>query len=59
MRCNLSSRLVLESIAIVLVILWLIGIVASYTFGGYIHLLLIAAFVTVVFRIMRGKDPLK
>ena len=49
----------LESIAIALVVLWLIGIVASYTLGGYIHLLLIAAFVVVVFRIVRGKDPLK
>ena len=49
----------LESIAIILVLMWLLGMISSYTIGGYIHLLLIVALVAVVFRIVRGRDPLK
>ena len=49
----------LEAIAIILVILWLLGLVSSYTLGGYIHLLLVLALVVVLVRIIRGKDPLK
>ena len=49
----------LETIAVVLIIMWLLGMVSSYTLGGYIHILLIVALVTVVIRVLRGKDPLK
>jgi hypothetical protein len=49
----------LETIAIVLVVLWLLGLVSSYTLGGYIHILLVIALVVVLIRIIRGKDPLK
>lgn len=49
----------LETIAILLVLMWLLGMVSSYTLGGYIHILLIVALVVVVLRLVRGKDPLK
>jgi hypothetical protein len=49
----------LETIAIVLVLLWLLGMVSSYTIGGYIHILLVVALVTVIIRLVRGRDPLR
>ena len=45
----------LESIAIVLVILWIIGLVTSYTMGGLIHILLVIAVVTVLLRLISGR----
>ncbi len=49
----------LEAIAIVLVLMWLLGMVSSYTIGGYIHLLLLIALITVIIRLVRGRNPLK
>ncbi|MFT3781944.1 MAG: lmo0937 family membrane protein [Nibricoccus sp.] len=48
----------LETIAIILLVLWLLGLVSSYTLGGYIHLLLVLAIVTILIRVIRGRDPL-
>jgi uncharacterized protein DUF5670 len=48
----------LETIAIILVILWLLGMVSSYTLGGFIHILLVIAVVVVIIRIIRGRNPL-
>jgi hypothetical protein len=48
----------LETIAVVLVILWLLGMVSSYTLGGFIHILLVIAVIVVIVRIIRGRDPL-
>jgi len=48
----------LETIAITLVVLWLIGLVSSYMFGGFIHVLLVLAVFVMVFRIFRGRNPL-
>ncbi len=48
----------LETIAIVLVVLWLLGLVSSYTMGGFIHLLLVLALVTILIRVIRGTKPL-
>jgi hypothetical protein len=48
----------LETIAIVLVILWLLGMVSSYTLGGFIHILLVIAVVVVIIRVIRGRNPL-
>lgn len=45
----------LQTIAIVLVILWLLGIVSSYTMGGFIHILLVAALVVVLLRLIQGR----
>lgn len=49
----------LERIAIILVLLWLVGIVSAYTLGGGVHVLLIAAVVLVIVRVVRGSDPLQ
>jgi hypothetical protein len=48
----------LETIAIILVILWLLGLVSSYTLGGFIHLLLILAIVVILLRVIQGRRAL-
>lgn len=48
----------LQTIAIVLIILWLLGLVTSNTMGGLIHVLLVIAIVLVLARIIQGKKPL-
>ena len=45
----------LETIAVVLVLLWLLGFVTSYTMGGLIHILLIAALVVILIRFIQGR----
>lgn len=45
----------LETIAIVLLVLWLLGLVTSYTIGGLIHLLLVIAIVVILVRVIQGK----
>lgn len=44
-----------ETIAILLVILWALGLVSSYTMGGFIHILLVLAIVVIVIRVIQGK----
>jgi len=48
----------LYTIAMVLVILWLLGLVTSYTMGGLIHILLVIAIVVILLRIISGRKPL-
>lgn len=48
----------LETVAIILVIMWLLGMVSSYTMGGFIHLLLVVAIVMVLLRLIQGRRPL-
>lgn len=48
----------LETIAILLVLMWLLGLVSSYTLGGFIHLLLVVALVAIIIRLIRGRNPL-
>ena len=45
----------LETIAVLLVILWLLGIVSGYTLGSFIHLLLVLAIIVVVVRVINGR----
>ncbi|MBX4181634.1 lmo0937 family membrane protein [Candidatus Parcubacteria bacterium] len=47
----------LTTIAIILLILWLLGFVTSYTLGGFIHVLLVVAIVMFLIRIIRGQNP--
>jgi hypothetical protein len=49
---------VLYTIAVILVILWLLGMVTAYTMGGFIHILVVIAIVVVLLRIIRGQSPL-
>ena len=45
----------LETIAVLLVILWLLGIVSGYTLGSFIHLLLVLALIVVLVRVINGR----
>ena len=45
----------LETLAVVLVVLWLLGFVTAYTMGGFIHLLLVIAVVVILIRVIRGR----
>lgn len=45
-------------VAVVLIILWLLGLVSSYTMSGFIHVLLVVAIVLVLVRIITGRKPL-
>ena len=47
----------LETIAAILLILWLLGWMSSYTMGGLIHLLLVIAIVVVLLRVIQGRRP--
>ena len=47
----------LYTIAVVLVILWLLGLVSSYTIGGFIHVLLVIAIVVILLRVIGGRTP--
>jgi hypothetical protein len=47
----------LNTIAVILVVLWLLGLVSSYTMGGFIHILLVIAIVVVLLRVIRGRKP--
>jgi hypothetical protein len=45
----------LWTIAVILVILWLLGLVSSYTMGGFIHVLLVIAIIVVLVRVIQGR----
>jgi len=47
----------LWTIFVTLLVLWLIGVVSSYTLGGFIHILLVLALVVVLIRIIQGRSP--
>lgn len=48
----------LYTIAVFLIILWLLGLVTSYTMGGFIHVLLVIAVVVILMRVIRGQKAL-
>lgn len=48
----------LPTLAVILVLLWLCGLVSSYTLGGYLHLLLLMAAILVLLRLASGRQPL-
>jgi hypothetical protein len=45
----------LETLAIILIVLWLLGLVSSYTMGGFIHILLVIAVVLILVRFIQGR----
>jgi hypothetical protein len=47
----------LWTIAVVLVVLWMLGLVSAYTMGGFIHILLVLAIVMVLVRVIQGRRP--
>lgn len=52
---NGKEEKMLETIALVLIILWIFGFVTSYTMGGFIHILLVIAIVVLLVRIIQGR----
>jgi hypothetical protein len=61
--CSFTGLLCYDSnmlwtIAIILIVLWALGLVSSYTIGGFIHILLVIAIVVVLIRIIQGRRPL-
>jgi len=47
----------LWTIAVILFLLWLLGLVTSYTLSGFIHLLLVVAIIAVLIRLIQGRSP--
>jgi hypothetical protein len=47
----------LWTIFVILLVLWLLGMVSSYTMGGFVHLLLVLAIVVVLIRVIQGRSP--
>ncbi len=47
----------LWTIFVILLVLWLLGVVTSYTMGGFIHILLVIAIVVVLIRVIQGRRP--
>ena len=55
-RCVRDRRSkMLWTIAVVLIVLWLLGLVSSYTLGGFIHILLVLAIVVILFNVIQGR----
>ena len=48
----------LWTIAVILVVMWLLGMVSSYTLGGFLHLLLVLAVIVVLLNIIQGRRPI-
>lgn len=53
-----TNQIMLYTIAIILLVLWLLGLVSSYTIGGFIHILLVIAIVVILIRLISGRKPL-
>ena len=49
----------LTTIAVILLILWVLGLVTSYTIGGFIHILLVVAIIMFLIRVIKGKNPVQ
>jgi hypothetical protein len=62
LRCRLMAATgetqMLETIAIVLVVLWALGLASSYTMSGFIHILLVIAIIVVILRVIQGRSPI-
>jgi len=49
----------LTTIAIILLVLWVLGLITSYTIGGFIHILLVLALIMFLVRIIQGRNPIQ
>jgi hypothetical protein len=54
---GVREGMMLWTIAVILLVLWALGLVSSYTIGGFIHLLLVAAIILVAIRLIQGRAP--
>ena len=46
----------LQTIAVVLIVMWLLGMVTAYTMGGFIHILLVIAVISILIRLIQGRS---
>jgi hypothetical protein len=51
------ERHMLTTIAVILILLWLLGMISSYTIQGFIHILLVVAIIIVLLRVIQGRRP--
>ena len=49
----------LSTVLVILLVLWLLGMVTSYTLGGFVHILLVVAIAVVLIRVIQGRNPLR
>ena len=57
--CDRTERnLMLWTLFVILLVLWLLGLVSSYTLGGFIHILLVIAIVVLIINLIQGRRPL-
>jgi hypothetical protein len=52
-----KDTVMLYTVAVVLVVLWLLGLLSSYTMGGFVHVLLVIAIVAILVRVIQGRRP--
>jgi hypothetical protein len=52
------ENVMLYTLALILIIAWLLGMVSSYTIGGFIHILLVVAIIVILVRVIQGRKPL-
>jgi hypothetical protein len=51
--------IMLSTLIVVLLVLWLLGVVTSYTLGGLVHILLVVAIVVILLRVIQGRNPVR
>jgi hypothetical protein len=56
MPCHVKETIMLYTIAVVLLVLWLLGLVTSFTAGGLLHILLVAAVIVVLYQLITGRS---
>ena len=54
----MKGTTMLYTLAVILIVLWLLGLVSSFTMGGFIHILLVVAIVVFLVRIIQGRRPI-
>jgi hypothetical protein len=52
-----GTRTMLMTIVVILIVLWALGLVTSYTMGGLIHVLLVIAIIVILVRVIQGRNP--
>jgi hypothetical protein len=57
MPLSTGGIVMLWTMFVILLVLWLLGVVSSYTLGGFIHILLVLALVVLLIRVIQGRSP--
>jgi len=58
MEAKHEGKTMLYTVAVILIVLWLLGLVTSYTLGGFVHILLVLAVVVILIRVIQGRRVL-